>query len=511
MADAHKNFAISTVATAPSPATSGTSLVVAAGQGTRFPAAPFNCTVWPAGSNPDPSNAEVVRVTAVSTDTFTITRAQEGSTARSIVVGDQIALTITAKVLEDVENNVSAVSSLVAAETSNRISAVAAATSNRISADNALSTAISSLNSAHNVLSNLVSDALSAGNVTSGQIANLFSADSVLAAAINTVSAALSNELSVRAAAVSNLTSADAALSAAVNVVSTALSNEVSVRAAAVSNLLSADGALSVAVNAVSTALSNELSVRAAAVSNLISADGVLAAAIDVVSTAVSNEVSVRAAAVSNLLSADVALSTAINTVSTALSNEASVRAAAISDEASVRSAADAALSVRIDGAGGGGGTPDIVRFVATAQTISATALTDVTALSVTVSAGGMYQMFGCIFHTQQVARNGVGVGLTFPAMTRAGGRLFGAVSIGGSAFESATVTRGQWFDADGSGSIIFSALPGGTNTSAKVVSIDASFLVSATGDVNIQARTSATANGIIIQPGSYIRLVRIN
>jgi len=105
--DAHKNMAVSTVATAPSPATSGTSLVVAAGEGTRFPAVPFNATVWPAGSAPTPANSEIVRVTNRATDTFTITRAQEtgagGPAARTIIVGDQIAATITAKTLTDVE------------------------------------------------------------------------------------------------------------------------------------------------------------------------------------------------------------------------------------------------------------------------------------------------------------------------------------------------------------------------------------------------------------------------
>lgn len=103
MPDAHKNFAISAVATAPSPATSGTSLVVTAGHGTRFPTPPFNATVWPTGATPNPTNAEIVRVTAISTDTLTITRAQESTTARSIVVGDQIAATITAKTLTDAE------------------------------------------------------------------------------------------------------------------------------------------------------------------------------------------------------------------------------------------------------------------------------------------------------------------------------------------------------------------------------------------------------------------------
>lgn len=101
--DAHKNFAISTVATAPSPATSGTSLVVTTGEGTRFPAVSFNAVVWPAGSVRTPANSEVVRVTNISTDTFTITRTQESSSARTIIVGDYIAAAITAKTVTDME------------------------------------------------------------------------------------------------------------------------------------------------------------------------------------------------------------------------------------------------------------------------------------------------------------------------------------------------------------------------------------------------------------------------
>jgi len=103
MADSHKNFAYSTVATAPSPASSGTSLVVAAGQGALFPAVPFNATVWPTGVAPISSNAEIVRVTNIATDTLTITRAQESTSARTVIVGDQIAACVTAKTLTDVE------------------------------------------------------------------------------------------------------------------------------------------------------------------------------------------------------------------------------------------------------------------------------------------------------------------------------------------------------------------------------------------------------------------------
>jgi hypothetical protein len=107
MADQHKNFAYSLVATAPSPATSGTSLVVTTGDGAKFPTPPFNATVWATGVQPSTTNAEIVRVTGISTDTLTIVRAQEtnagGPAARTIVVGDQIAETITSYVAEIAE------------------------------------------------------------------------------------------------------------------------------------------------------------------------------------------------------------------------------------------------------------------------------------------------------------------------------------------------------------------------------------------------------------------------
>jgi len=101
--DQHKNLAISTVTVPPTPLTSGDYLYVAAGEGARFPAPPFNATVWPAGQIPTPANAEVLRVTGITVDGFNIVRAQEGSTARAIVAGDLLAATITAKVITDIE------------------------------------------------------------------------------------------------------------------------------------------------------------------------------------------------------------------------------------------------------------------------------------------------------------------------------------------------------------------------------------------------------------------------
>ncbi len=107
--DLHNNFAYSTIATAPSPASTGTSLTVQTGDGAKFPKPPFNATVWAAGANPLTTNSEVVRVINVASDTFTIVRNTTSeliNQSRSIIVGDQIANTVSAKVLQDIETNI---------------------------------------------------------------------------------------------------------------------------------------------------------------------------------------------------------------------------------------------------------------------------------------------------------------------------------------------------------------------------------------------------------------------
>lgn len=103
-----KNFSYSAVLTAPTPAISGDDLVLESGGGDLFPPAPFNAVVWPSGMLPLASNAEIVRVITVVGDTFTITRAQEGSAARTILVGDQIAAAVTKKILDDLNNPIAA-------------------------------------------------------------------------------------------------------------------------------------------------------------------------------------------------------------------------------------------------------------------------------------------------------------------------------------------------------------------------------------------------------------------
>lgn len=107
--DAIENFVATTVATAPSPATTGTSLVVASGTGGNFPTPPFDAVTWPSTGSPTASTAEIVRVTNIVTDTLTIVRgAQTGNDSgglsnATIAVGWNIARCVMAKDLLDTQ------------------------------------------------------------------------------------------------------------------------------------------------------------------------------------------------------------------------------------------------------------------------------------------------------------------------------------------------------------------------------------------------------------------------
>lgn len=70
---------------------SDTTLEVYTGDGALFPAAPFYLTLSPKNKWSRKINSEIVLVTAKSTDTFTITRAQKGTTAREFSYGDLVA------------------------------------------------------------------------------------------------------------------------------------------------------------------------------------------------------------------------------------------------------------------------------------------------------------------------------------------------------------------------------------------------------------------------------------
>ncbi len=82
------NFSYPTISVPPSPATSGLSLTLDAGFGDMLPDAPFEATVWPAGTLlPLQATSEHLQVSAKVGDVLTIVR---GTPARTIISGDQI-------------------------------------------------------------------------------------------------------------------------------------------------------------------------------------------------------------------------------------------------------------------------------------------------------------------------------------------------------------------------------------------------------------------------------------
>ena len=82
--DAVKNFAKVPVSQGYDSA--ALTIAVRSGEGARLPVAPFNATWWNSTDYPDPSDdplVEIVRVTGVTGDSLTITRAQENTSANN--------------------------------------------------------------------------------------------------------------------------------------------------------------------------------------------------------------------------------------------------------------------------------------------------------------------------------------------------------------------------------------------------------------------------------------------
>lgn len=115
--DGFSNFAYGTVSTPPSPATTGTTLVLQTNEGDSF-ADPsvdnYNAIVWDGNDNfPTVDNSEIVRVTGKSGDTFTITREQESTTARTIVANDKFIGGITLKTINDIFGAINALETML--------------------------------------------------------------------------------------------------------------------------------------------------------------------------------------------------------------------------------------------------------------------------------------------------------------------------------------------------------------------------------------------------------------
>lgn len=104
------NFAIVTVSTGYD--ASATSIVLTSGHGAKLPSTfSYNLVWWNStdyGSPADDPNVEIVRVTNRSTDTLTVTRAQEGTTAvthNTSAKTYKMILGVTAKMITDIDSN----------------------------------------------------------------------------------------------------------------------------------------------------------------------------------------------------------------------------------------------------------------------------------------------------------------------------------------------------------------------------------------------------------------------
>lgn len=111
--DPVSNFGYGTVSVPPSPALSGLTLTLQAGEGALFPDAAvdgdFNVTAYPPDTGPLLSNAEILRVSDNSSDVFTFARGQEGTIAKAIAAGWQIAFAPTAKTMQDIFDAINAI------------------------------------------------------------------------------------------------------------------------------------------------------------------------------------------------------------------------------------------------------------------------------------------------------------------------------------------------------------------------------------------------------------------
>jgi hypothetical protein len=89
--------------------TTDTTITLDSGQGARFPT--LGASDYFYGTVIDTSNnLEIVKVTARSTDSMTVTRAQDNTTALSFAIGDRFELRPTAALFEDISDSAQVVS-----------------------------------------------------------------------------------------------------------------------------------------------------------------------------------------------------------------------------------------------------------------------------------------------------------------------------------------------------------------------------------------------------------------
>ena len=391
-----------------------------------------------------------------------------------------------------------------------------------------------------NEASAISAQAASAISVVSQAVSVLSQATSVTNAAQAVLNAALSVRIDTQSQAVSVLSQAVSVLSQAVSVVS----QQVSVLSQAHSALSQKVSALSVRVSGISAGLSvrsvGNISTRGMqsiinALSNRVSAGtggsatptsnqfSIVSQQVSVISQKVSvlEGVSARntaAVSVKGLQSILNALSNRISAAgggtgsvtSTELSAAVGVSARSVGNVSSrgLQSAVNA-LSNRLS-AGFVPLSVNRVALVGNEQVIEASAMTNISGLSVSVSAGVTYEMKAMVAYARSTAAlNHPRLGLTFPAMTQIRGRLWASMSNSPSVTGVTVVGHFVVFSGDSaSGSILVAAGVCAAQLSGLGI-YEAMCRVSTTGVIQLQA--AAAVNTLRIAAGSFLRVFRLS
>lgn len=336
-----------------------------------------------------------------------------------------------------------------------------------------------------------------------------------VSAAVSVVAVNLSNEISLRTAQINTASGAVSTLSLAVSVVAAALSNETSARIAGDNAASGAVSTLSLAVSVVAAALSNEISLRAAQINTASGAVSTLSLAVSVVAAGLSNEISARNAtsnaistlslAVSAAEAHAAAASGAVSTLSLAVSvvaaqlSTTSLQVSAVSAAVSVVAAGLSTLSIQVSTL-----SAQMTSLVASkivmlgAQTISVSALTNVSGQAFSVGANNTYAFKYMVIYQAASTATGLGLSVTFPGM-----KTFAATAYITSGATGTANTFSGPITASGTKIQALSCQTAATDFYAVV---EGTFQVSTSGTLQLQADTGVggTSAQVIIRPGTF-------
>jgi hypothetical protein len=340
---------------------------------------------------------------------------------------------------------------------------------------------------------------------------------------VNVLSAKISDVEAHASAASAAATSVDARVNT--------VSNLVSVISQQVSLLSQLHSTLSVNVQAVSNAVSNEISNRISHVNVVSQAVSVLSQQVSLLSQAHS-VLSTLVAAVSARTTAGASvkgLQSAVNALSSRLSGVAGgfVASARTTAGTSVQGSQSVinALSARISQAGGGGGgsvtstelsagLANITnltqyRFRGASITVSAATLTDIPSMSVSLAAGGVYEIRGDIVF-EVLTSGGMAFGFSAPALGEYGCNMtFSAVSAGGAQTGGAKSAGFVAMSAVAAGQTAVASISAATLNSRRRCEIDGFIHCSTAGTFQLMARASVVASGLLIK-GAVLTAHRI-